>query len=162
MSQQGTLPAPASQAGFITFLRTVVGISTDELPDDSAVIGYAYGSAYNTVNPYLNCTNHGFAFTYAVYNLGTHLVMQYAPDLPGAEIYKNNLPYFAYMRSSFAMDSFVAGVVNSSSDVSTSQSLTVPEAFNTLTISDLGLLNTPWGRAYLGFAQKFGPLWGLS
>lgn len=165
MSDQGLLPGPPTQAGFLQFLRGIVGIPSSVLPDNSLVISYTFGSAMAIVDPYLACIPPGF--TYAVYNLGAHFVIMYAPDLPDAPIYKcigpdNCLPYFSYMRASFGMNSFVAGVVNSTSDEGTSESLTVPDWVTGLTIDQLGLLQTPWGRTYLGWAQKFGSLWGVT
>ena len=40
--------------------------------------------------------------------------------------------------------------------------MTVPKAFDELTIGNLQNLKTPWGRVYLGIAQSYGTLWGLS
>ena len=50
-----------------------------------------------------------------------------------------------------------------SSDVSTSQSLAQPTWAAGLTIGQLGMMRTPWGREYLSYAQSFGPtIWGVT
>jgi hypothetical protein len=56
----------------------------------------------------------------------------------------------------------VAGVIGSSADETTSESLVVPEAMKNLTLQNLQNLKTPYGRQYLYFAQAFGTNWGLS
>ena len=61
-----------------------------------------------------------------------------------------------------AINSFVAGVIESSADESTSQSMKVPDQFEGLTIADLQNLKTPWGRTYLGIAQSIRTDWGIS
>ena len=59
---------PPSLAGFITFLRNVVGITPTVLPDNSAVIPMAYDVALAIVNLSLALTP---IYALAVYNLGT-------------------------------------------------------------------------------------------
>ena len=42
-------------------------------------------------------------------------------------------------------------------------SLVVQKAAEAFQLSDLQNLKTPWGRTYLGFAQKYGPsVWGVA
>jgi hypothetical protein len=53
-------------------------------------------------------------------------------------------------------------VVSSSADVSTSESLLVPDAAKGFQFADLQYLKTPYGRAYLGYAQRYGQLWGIT
>lgn len=71
--------------------------------------------------------------------------------------------YFACARRAFRLSSFVPGVVGSTSDLSTSVGLDNPDFFRNLTLDQLQLLKTPWGRNYLAIAQKYGPgVWGLT
>jgi len=56
----------------------------------------------------------------------------------------------------------VSGVVSASSDESTSQTLATPEQYTGYTLANLQQTKTPWGRAYLGIAADWGPVWGLS
>jgi hypothetical protein len=68
-----------------------------------------------------------------------------------------NLAFFKNLRQQFNLLSFIPGIVTSASDQGTQASLTVPDAFKNLTMQDLDLIKTPWGRAYLFYAQKAGP-----
>jgi hypothetical protein len=70
--------------------------------------------------------------------------------------------FFATARTNYGINSFVAGVIGSSADETTSESLVVPEAMKNLTLQNLQNLKTPYGRQYLYFAQAFGTNWGLS
>ena len=71
--------------------------------------------------------------------------------------------YFVLARRSFKINSFVPGIVANTSDLTTSVGLDNPDFFKMLTLFDLQLLKTPWGRAYLAMAQKVGPtVWGLT
>jgi hypothetical protein len=65
--------------------------------------------------------------------------------------------FFADLRKEFGLLSLVGGPVQTSSDQGTSQTLVVPDFFKTITMGDLDLLKTPWGRAYMAYAQKAGP-----
>lgn len=77
-----------------------------------------------------------------------------ATILSGASV---NGTLFAQLRKQFKMNAFMPGVVASASDVSTSVGLDNPDFLKGLTLFDLQLLKTPWGRAYLSIAQKVGP-----
>ncbi len=154
-------------AGFITFVRTVMGIDTTALPDGSPAFAYAYNAAYMTVNPLLGMgvpvppgTDTWSIYALAVYNLAGDRLINYAPDTPPST-------YFTTLRGpikggGYGIYTFVAGVVQSATDETTSDGLLVPDAFKGLTIGDLQNLKTPWGRQYLALAQDFGPLWGLT
>jgi len=170
MSGFGGPPPAPSLSGFISWIRAVMGITPQQLPDSSVSIGWALAVALDIVNQYLSVVGNAYTglpktniYTLAVYNLGGDNLINYAPDVPDAPVYKNGLPFFAYMRSQFHISAFVAGVVESSSDQGTGESLAVPDALRQLTIGQLQNLRTPWGRQYLTFAQSWGPnLWGLS
>ena len=144
---------------FQTFITSVMGISTSVLPSNSPVITWSFDFAYDWVAQELSgLTAQPGSWTMyqrAVYNLAADTLINWAQDTPPST-------YFANLRKDFGCNSFVAGVIQSSSDEGTSESLLVPEAFARLTIANLGNLKTPYGRAYLGIAQSFGPVWGLS
>lgn len=71
--------------------------------------------------------------------------------------------FFANARRQLKLNSFVPGVVASTSDLSTSVGLDNPDFFKNLTLDQLQLLKTSYGRAYLAIAQKYGPnVWGVS
>lgn len=71
--------------------------------------------------------------------------------------------YFASARREFKITGFTSGVVASASDLTTSSGLLNPKAFEGMTLMDLNLLTTPYGRAYLSIVQAYGPsVWGLT
>lgn len=70
---------------------------------------------------------------------------------------------FSNTRAQAKVSEFAPGVVTSSSDVSTGASLLNPEFFRNLTLQDLQLLKTVYGRRYLQYAQAYGPtIWALT
>ena len=74
-----------------------------------------------------------------------------------------NMAFFASARSLFKLLQLVAGPVQSTGDQGTNTTLVVPDFFKTLTLEDLDLIKTPWGRRYLAYAQKAGPnVFGVS
>lgn len=152
-------------AGFIAFVRNVMGISTAVLPDASASIPLAYAVAIEIVNQQLAIAS-SLMYSYAVYNLGGDNLINYAQDLDGAPPVAGSDPpqaYFAYARKRFNIYGFVSGVIQSASDEATSESMVVQEAAKNFTLADLQALKTPWGRQYLAIAQKYGPaIWGFN
>lgn len=139
--------APEPVGGTSSALLTMSSDGTD-------VVSSSYALAVATVNPDLAQASD-LIYTLAVYNLATDYVINMAPDPSGST-------YFTDIRSKFNLNTFTAGLVESSSDSSTSASLGMPASLKELTISDLQNMKTPWGRQYLAFAQKYGTLWGLS
>ncbi len=71
--------------------------------------------------------------------------------------------YFFAARRGFKIASFVPGVVASAGDQGTSMGVDNPDFMRGLTLENLQLLKTPWGRSYLSISMKSGPnIWGLS
>lgn len=95
----------------------------------------------------------GNAFTYAVTaDPGTETV-------PGTY----SATYFAGLRAQYGIDTVSTGVVTASYDQGTGSSFLNPDQMKEFTLGDLQTLKTPYGRAYMAFAQKYGQtLWGLS
>jgi hypothetical protein len=156
----GTLGPPAL-AGFQLFILNNMGITAAILPPDSLVVATAFNLAQDIVNLQLQSCSPDI-YTLAVYNLGGSNIINMAMDQPGAPIYMNNLPFFAYVRKSWNILGFAGGVIQSSSDVSTSESMVVQKAAEEFTLADIQLLKDPYGRTYLAYAQKWGSLWGSS
>lgn len=157
-------------AGFLSFIRNVMGISTNDLPDASPVINMALAVAMSIVNRALYAVSLPMTdtagvelisqpesiYTLAVYNLAGDNLVNYAPDQQGRD-------YFQDLRKKLNINGFVSGVISGSSDQGTSQQLVVQEAAKNFTLANLQSLKTPWGRQYLAFAQTYGPTtWGLS
>jgi len=150
---------PPTLAGFQAFILNNMGITVDVLPPTSAIVATALNLAQDVVNLQLRCASPDI-YTLAVYYLAGSNIVNMAPDLPGAPIYMNDLPFFAYVRKSWNIFGFAGGVIQSSSDVSTSESMVVQKAAEEFTLADIQLLKDPYGRKYLEFAQKYGTLWG--
>ncbi len=149
------LPAsPPTLAGFTAFLYNVAGFPSGALPDTSAVIPMALNVALEIVNLQMALVSPTI-YTLAVYNLGASNVLNYAQDQSGQT-------YFADLRKQFNTYGFTAGVISSTADESTSESLLTPEFMKGLTLANLQQLKDPWGRQYLAFAQSSGTLWGIS
>ena len=139
---------------FLSFIRNVMGILPIYLPDNSVNITYAYDIAIDIVNPSL-AVAPGNIYALAVYNLGGDNLVNFAPD-------QQNQNYFANLRTQLGINTWVPGVIQSSADQSTSESMLTPDFMKGFTLSDLQNLKTPWGRQYLAFAQRYGTLWGLT
>lgn len=154
-----------SVTGFLAFVRAQMGISTTILPDSSTDITDAYNYAIEIVSDsFINLG--GTIYTRAVYNFAGDNLINNAVDQPSATPTSGSipppLPYFEDLRRKWQINSFVSGVINSSSDESTSQSMVVQKAAEDFQLGDLQLLKTPYGRAYLAIAQKYGPVLGIS
>ena len=94
-------------------------------------------------------------YVLAVYNLATDRLINFAQDLP-------NQSYFTNLRKTWNLTIPVVGVASSGSDQGTSSAWLNPEQLRMLTLADLQTLKTPFGRQYLGIAQSYGPIWGLT
>jgi|SRR5688572_1660913 len=229
--------AQPSVESFTIFIRNVMGIGTNYLPDGSPYIQHAYDHAFDEVNELLSVASSTptswSPYELALYNLAGHLLIEYAPDVyydidaaawaagfvtittpanfiqPGDKIIISGvspLPYlgtpgigyvivystpddthfsyalamdpgtatilagarateyyFANLRKQLKINSFVPGIVANTSDLTTSVGLDNPDFMKNLTLEQLQLLKTPFGRAYLMIAQKYGPtVWGLT
>ena len=139
-------------AGYIDYLRNIVGISTTYLPNNNPTIEMSYGIAIEIVNIQLADISSNI-YTLCIYNLATDNLINFAQDQPGQ-------CYFVDLRASFKINSFVPGVITESHDESTGQSLLNPEFMKNLTMANLQMLKTPYGRNYMGLAQSYGTLWG--
>ncbi len=100
-------------------------------------------------------------YAWAVYNLAAHLLIMWAPDNPA--LAPPNNTFFADLRDKYGLNSFTPGVIQASHDQGTGQAFIVPDFVKNMTMADLAYLKTPWGRAYMGLAQAYGPtIWGLT
>ena len=164
MTQLTPLP---TQVGFLAWVYAVMGVPTAWLPDDSLSVTYAYNTATAIVNPDF-MTVPGPIYLQMVYNLAGHLLATWAPDVttspPYPYITVDGVPYgyFQYLRKQNNMLGFVTGIVSASGDEGSNVSLVVPKQAENLTLSQLQLTTTIWGRTYLGYAQDYGTNWGLS
>ncbi len=155
-------------AGFTAWIfGSGMGVPTAYLPSDDPLIEQCFVISVETVRL-------GFAqiapavYQLMVYNLGGHYLAQFAqdpiplPDPPFIIVDGVSYGFWTYLRKTTGLNGFVSGVVQASSDEGTSVSLVAPKWADNLTMGQLQLTNTPWGRTYLGFAQDAGTAWGLS
>lgn len=140
--------------GFQWFIANIMVINTVVLPTTEPVIAWVYQQAVDTVNLQL-AQAAPTIYEQAVYNLAGDMIINYAQD-------QTEQTYFSDLRAQLHINDFVAGVVQSTSDESTSTSLEIAEFYKNLTLGDLQNLKTVYGRTYLALAQKVGTLWGIS
>lgn len=162
-------PCP-TLAGFTDWVYGVMGVPVAWLPTDSPSLGYAYNTAIATVNPAFRRVPGPF-FLQAVYNLGGHLLATWGPDpspwpgtppAPFKTVDETQYGFFQYLRAQNNILGYTTGTVASAGDEGTAASIVVPKQAQNLTIGQLQLTTTPWGRWYLGLAQDFGTNWGIS
>lgn len=139
-----------SLSGFIEFVRTVMGVTAEQAPDDSPSLSQSYNGALEWVNPDIACVMPNL-YTVAVYNLGASFLVNYGTE-----------SVFAEFRKEYGLNNFTAGVITGASDNATSSQRLVPDFFKNLSLADLQMLKDPYGRRYLMIAEQFGSLWGLS
>ena len=131
-----------------------MGVPSTILPDDSVYIDTSFEISEQIVNLYLQLVTP-ILYTQAVYNLGGDMLCNIAQDTAPST-------YWANLRTSFQLNSFVPGLVNATNDEDTSAALITPLSLQNITLADLQNMKTPWGRQYLAIAQSTGTSWGVS
>jgi hypothetical protein len=151
-------PSTPNLPDYTLFVSGVMGINTLYLPADSPFLDYALHRALGIV--LIVPTISGYDYTLAVYNCAGHIQVEITPD---QIVNGTSRQFFADKRKEYGLLMPSFGVVQTSSDQSSSTTLAVPDGLAQLTIQDLGFMKTPWGREYLAYAQDYGPtVWGLS
>lgn len=141
-------PSAPNLNDFATFAYNQ-GVPEGDLPSDSDYLQWSFDIAMGIalIPP---ADMPPIQYVLAVYNLGMHQLLKIAQDQPGQT-------FFAQQRTAFKLLTFQAGPVGASADQSTSNTLVAAEFIKGLTMQGLDLLNTPWGREYLSYAQMYGP-----
>ncbi|QIU88279.1 hypothetical protein [Yokenella regensburgei] len=142
--------------GFIRFVRGVMGVPETAIADDDPQLQCCYCSALELipVNMGLQCLPIIYMST--VYNAGGSLLLHYATDKPPST-------YFADQRKKLNLNTPVYGLVNSAADQGTSGALSISDALSNLTLTDLMLMQDPYGRAAVAVLMDLGPsVWGLT
>lgn len=163
LSSTGTIAAGVALigTGINTYIATWNGTSGTVSPAPAAAVEAATATAYS---PYLAWAFIGaeavtltpppgmppILYVTAVYNYGMHKLLKIGQDQSGQT-------FFTDQRANFKLLSFKAGPVGASADQATSQTLVTPDFLKGLTMGDLDLLLTPWGREYLDYSQAYGP-----
>ena len=142
------ITSPPSLAGFENWTRAVMGLSTIVMPVNAPGYAYAYQVALDLV-PLDFAKMSPDIYTLTVYNMGGSLLIQWQQDQPGQT-------YFEDLRRDYNMNGFVAGVISSASDVSTSQTLAVGQGLQNLDLISLQAIKNPYGRQAIAFMQSLG------
>lgn len=146
---------PPNRTDYLTFLRNVAGIPVSALPDSSTQIDDTLSVAQDIVNMTIQEAAPTI-YVLAVYNLATDRLLNYAIDQTGQT-------YFVDIRKAWNLLDITVGVISGGTDQGTTSAIENPEQLKMLTLADLQMLKTPYGRTYLGFAQSYGTnLWGLT
>ena len=160
-----TNPQP-TLAGFAVWVADAMGVPTAWLPSETQM-GYAYDVAIATVLPNFQCVP-GPIYMLMVYNLGGHFLATWtqdpttSPPYPFITIEGQSFGFWEYLRKKNNINGFTTGTVSSSSDEGTSVALVVPKQATNLTIAQLALTTSPWGRTYLGWAQSWNVAAGIT
>lgn len=141
-------PSAPNLADFATFVYSQ-GVPANDLPAGSEYLQWSFDIAMGValIPP---AAMPPILYVMAVYNLGMHQLLKIAQDQSGQL-------FFSQQRTAFKMLTFQAGPVGASADQATSNTLAVADFIKGLTMQGLDLLNTPWGREYLAYAQMYGP-----
>ena len=145
---------PPSLDGFILWARAVMGIPTAAMSNDDIGWAFAYQIAKDLIPPDL-CLMSADIYTQTVYLWGGSQLIQYQQDYPGQVFFTN-------ARIAYGINTFVAGVISSAADATTSESLTVGTGLSNLDLLSLQRVKDPYGRAAVSYLQTIGTLWGIT
>jgi hypothetical protein len=161
-SAMGLPPNAPTFAGFQWFVQYSMGVPTNEIPTTD-YLQVAYDQAINLAYwglasvPSQPTTPSLYAF--AVYNLGCAILLEYAQDDPNADPIST---FWNDLRNKLGINSATFGIINSAADQGTSESMYIPDVIKGMTLLDLQLMKSPWGRKYLMIAGEWGAIWGLT
>jgi hypothetical protein len=147
-------------AGFQWFVEKMMMVPLGSMPDDS-ILQIAYDESINLTYyqlagvPSQPTTPSIYAF--CVYNLGCHFLLEIAMDDPDS-----GSTFWNDLRDKLGINSFLSGLVTSAADQGTAESTYIPEQIKGMTLMDLQLAKSPWGRKYLMIAGQWGSIWGLT
>jgi hypothetical protein len=148
------ITSPPTLAGFIAWSQAVMGLNSVVISPTDQGYAYAFQIALDIV-PQDFANTVPDIYTLTVYNWGGSQLIQWQQDYAGQT-------FFADARQAYGMNNFVAGVISSASDVSTSETLTIGKGLQNLQLLDLQAIKDPYGRQALAFMQTIGTLWGLT
>src|SRR5262245_816831 len=154
----GLPPGGPTFEGFKWFVEHQMGVPPESIPGDDW-LQIAYDQSLN-LTYYMLATvpsqpNTPSIYAFAVYNLAAHFLLETAQDEPGST-------FWADLRKQMGIDSFLFGLINSAADQGTSESTYILPQLQGMTLMDLQLSKSPWGRKYLMIAGQWGYVWGLT
>jgi hypothetical protein len=147
-------------AGFQWFVATIMGVPSGSMPpNDWLQIAYdeAVNLTYWALDTVPSQPTTPSIYAFAVYNLGCAFLLEYAQDDPstGSTFWEN-------LRDKLGINSFLSGLITSAADQGTAESTYIPEQIKGMTLMDLQLAKSPWGRKYLMIAGQWGSIWGIT
>lgn len=104
-------------------------------------------------------------YALCVYNLGGHVLVNTAWDLtdpPAQPPPDNAATYWADLRRKFSLNTMSLGIITSASDQGTSAGQQIPDMIKNMSLFNMWLLQTPWGRMYMMLAGQWGTIWDIS
>jgi len=149
--------SPPNQADYTTFLgNTLPPLPGGGVTLPSAdVITTTLQIAQDSVNDFIQCASSTL-YVEAVYNLAADAALYLATDAPGQT-------YFVDTRRKLRLGDLSVGVIAAASNQATSMGQVNPRNLQELTLAELRLLKTSYGRRYIEIAQAFGSgLFGVS
>lgn len=161
-----TNPSVPNLPDYIDFVHNTMMISPLIIPSTSPYLGYSLNQALGIViNVPAWCGpswgslpgySGDIGYILAVYNCAGHIQITITPDQP----MRTDLEK---LRKQFKLLDPYNGVVESSSDQGTAESLAIPDSLRNLSLIDLDMIRTPYGRTALAWNQNFGSgVFGLS
>jgi hypothetical protein len=156
----GLPPGDPTFAGFQWFVANMAGIPASEIPDVTvlqACYDQAINLAYCGLETVPSQSTSPSIYAFAVYNLATDILVEIAWDDPNG-----TSTYWTDLRNKLGLNSMNFGIITSATDQGTSESTFIPDQIKGMTLMDLQLAKTPWGRRYLMFAGQWGAIWGIT
>jgi hypothetical protein len=156
----GLPPGDPTFAGFQWFVANMAGIPASEIPDVTvlqACYDQAINLAYWGLETVPSQSTSPSIYAFAVYNLATDILVEIAWDDPNG-----TSTYWTDLRNKLGLNSMNFGIITSATDQGTSESTFIPDQIKGMTLMDLQLAKTPWGRRYLMFAGQWGAIWGIT
>ena len=148
--------------GFQWFVSTIMGVPGASMPpNDWLQIAYdeAINLTYWALDTVPSQPTSPSIYAFAVYNLGCALLLEYAQDDTTTQ---PPLTFWTNLRSNLNINSMNFGLITSAADQGTSESTYIPEAIKGMTLMDLQLAKSPWGRKYLMIIGQWGSIWGIT
>ena|ERR1700751_816831 len=158
----GLPPGGPTFAGFQWFVANMMGVPANEIPDVTvlqACYDQAVNLAYWGLASVPSQPTSPSIYAFAVYNLGADILVETAWDDPNAQPPST---YWSDLQTSLNLNSFNFGIITSAADQGSSSSTYVPDQIKGMTLMNLQLAKTPWGRRYLMFAGQWGAIWDIT
>ena len=158
----GLPPGDPTFAGFQWFIANMAGVPANEIPDVTvlqACYDQAINLAYWGLATVPSQSTSPSIYAFAVYNLATDILVETAWDDPNAQPPST---YWSDLQNKLGLNSMNFGLIESAHDQGTSEGTYILDQLKGMTLLDLQLAKTPWGRRYLMFAGQWGAIWGIT